>query len=244
VITPLFNLPLVRHRHSKVDRSEIESYVAEVLTERLDFIARDFHTPVHLGHEDLPLNHPDQSADLVTSSLTLHWVTDLPGFLAEIHRILIPDGLFMAALIGGDSLWELRESLAQAELDLRGGVSPRVSPMISVKDAGALLQRAGFALPVADVERKMILYPSPQRLLTDLKSMGETNALVARDPGFPPRALFAKCFEIYADRFATPEGYLPLTLEVIYLSGWRPHPSQQQPLLPGSGKVSLLSALK
>ena len=172
------------------------------------------------------------------SLLSLQEANDLPGALIQIRRALRPDGLFLGAIAGGGTLAELRESLLAAETELYGGASPRVAPFTDVRDAGALLQRAGFALPVADVETVTVRYASMFGLLRDLRAMGASNALVARTRR-PSRRLFARAAEIYAERFADPDGRIRATFAIVWMSGWAPHASQQKPLKPGSATVSL-----
>lgn len=185
----------------------------------------------------------DGSLDLVVSALSLHAVNDLPGALLQIRRALKPDGLLLAALAGGDTLNELRWSFAAAESERDGGVSPRVAPFADVRDIGALLQRAGFALPVADVERITVRYGSPLTLLHDLRAMGAANALVQRRRQPLRRATLMRAMEVYASRFADADGRLRATFDIVFVSGWAPHPSQQQPLRPGSAKARLADAL-
>ena len=191
--------------------------------------------------EALPLR--DASLDLVVSALALQFVNDLPGALVQIRRALKPDGLFLAALLGGDTLGELRQSFAAAESEVEGGVSPRVAPFADVREMGALLQRAGFALPVTDVERLTVRYSSPFILMSELRRMGATNALAERRSTPLRRATLQRMAEIYAQRFADPDGKIRATFEVIWLSGWAPHESQQKPLRPGSAQVRLADAL-
>jgi SAM-dependent methyltransferase len=191
--------------------------------------------------EALPLR--DGSLDLVVSALALQFVNDLPGALVQIRRSLKPDGLFLAALLGGDTLGELRQSFAAAESEVEGGVSPRVAPFADVREMGALLQRAGFALPVTDVERLTVRYSSPFILMGELRRMGATNALTERRRAPLRRATLQRMAEIYAQRFADPDGKIRATFEVIWLSGWAPHESQQKPLRPGSAQVRLADAL-
>lgn len=185
----------------------------------------------------------DGSLDLVVSALSLQAVNDLPGALAQVRRALKPDGLFLAALLGGETLSELRTGFAVAESELQGGASPRVAPFAGVREMGALLQRAGFALPVTDVERITVRYSSPLRLFHDLRSMGAGNALVARRRIPLRRATLMRAMEVYAGRFADPDGKVRATFDVVFLSGWSPHESQQQPLRPGSAKARLADAL-
>lgn len=193
------------------------------------------------GFDHIPLD--PASIDLAVSLLALHEANDLPGALIQIRRALRPDGLFLGAIAGGGTLAELRESLLAAETELYGGASPRVAPFTDVRDAGALLQRAGFALPVADVETLTVRYESMFGLLADLRAMGASNALAARTRRPGTRRFFARAAEIYAERFADADGRVRATFSIVWLSGWAPDPSQQQPLRPGSAKVSLAKAL-
>ena len=189
-----------------------------------------------------PLPFGDQSQDLIVSLMSLHWANDLPGALAQIRRALRPDGLFLGTLLGAGTLKELRTSLTQAELEVRGGAQARVSPFADGFDAAALLQRAGFALPVSDVDRVTVRYSDLYSLVRDLRAMGETNALAG--PIRPmTRGMLARAAEVYAERYAEPDGRIPATFEIIHLAGWAPHESQQKPLPRGSAKVRLADAL-
>jgi SAM-dependent methyltransferase len=191
--------------------------------------------------EALPFR--DGSLDLVISALALHLVNDLPGTLIQIRRALRPDGLLLAAMLGGDTLTELRQAFAAAEAEIEGGVSPRVAPFADVREIGALLQRAGLALPVTDVERLTVRYSSPFILMGELRRMGATNALAERRRTPLRRATLSRMAEIYAQRFADPDGRVRATFDVIWLSGWAPHESQQKPLRPGSAQTRLADAL-
>jgi SAM-dependent methyltransferase len=202
----------------------------------------DERTPVVVADEErLPFR--EASLDLVVSGLALQFVNDLPGALVQIRRALKPDGLFLAALIGGDTLTELRQAFATAEAEVEGGVSPRVAPFADVRTMGALLQRAGFALPVTDVDRVIVRYDSPLRLMHDLRRMGATNLMVERRRGVLRRQTLARLFEVYAERFADPDGRLRASFDIVWVSGWAPHESQQQPLRPGSARMRLADAL-
>ena len=181
--------------------------------------------------------------DLVLSNLALHWINDLPGALLQIRQSLRPDGLFLAAILGGDTLWELREALMTAELEEEGGASARISPFASLADAGALLQRAGFALPVADADRIQVTYPDALALMRDLRAMGETNAARLRRDGFTRRGTILRAAQIYGERFADDDGRIPATFQVFYLTGWAPHESQPRPRPRGSAKARLADAL-
>jgi SAM-dependent methyltransferase len=183
------------------------------------------------------------SLDLAVSAFALQTVDDLPGALIQIRRALKPDGLFLAALLGGDTLTELRESFAVAESEITGGVSPRVAPFADLRDMGALLQRAGFALPVTDVDRVVARYSSPLALMADLRRMGATNPLIERRRVPLRRAILARVLEVYAERFSDPDGKVRASFDIVWLSGWAPHESQQQPLEPGSARARLADAL-
>jgi SAM-dependent methyltransferase len=191
--------------------------------------------------EFLPLRA--ESLDLVASALALQWIEDLPGALAQIRRALKPDGLFIANLIGGETLRELRESFAFAEAELTGGASPRVAPFAELRDLGALLQRAGFALPVIDQDRLTVRYASALELMRDLRAMGAGNALVERSRRPLRRDVLMRTAEVYTERFADADGRIRATFDIVSLSGWAPHESQQRPLRPGSAKTRLADAL-
>jgi SAM-dependent methyltransferase len=189
------------------------------------------------------LDLPVEAFDLVTSGLVLQHANDLPGALIQIRRALRPDGLFIGCLAGGATLTELRQSLAEAESEITGGVSPRVFPFADVRDMGGLLQRAGFALPVADSETITVRYATIFSLIADLRAMGATNVLAERSRRFTSRNLFLKAAEVYQRRFGDPDGKIRATFEIIWLTGWAPHESQQKPLKPGSAKQRLADAL-
>jgi SAM-dependent methyltransferase len=182
--------------------------------------------------------------DLAVSLLALHGVNDLPGALVQIRRALRPDGLLIACLIGGQSLHELRSVLTEAEIEVTGGASPRVAPFSDLRDLGSLLQRAGLALPVTDSEPLTVRYSSMFHLFEDLRAMGATNALVERSRTPLTRGLLLRAAEIYDAKFSDPDGRLRATFELVWLSGWAPHESQQKPLKPGSAKMRLADALK
>ena len=196
---------------------------------------------VVLDEERLPF--AEASLDLVVSTLGLHWTNDVVGALIQARRALKPDGLFLGAFLGGATLTELRQSLMAAEAELLGGAGARVSPFADTADAASLLQRAGFALPVADVDRVRVSYEHPLRLLADLRQMGETNALAERHPRAMTRSLIGRACEIYQQRFAGPDGRVSASFEILTLTGWAPHASQQQPLKPGAAKMRLAEAL-
>ena len=185
----------------------------------------------------------DNAIGLFVSPLALHWVNDLVGALIQIRRALRPDGLFLGAFFGGSTLTELRQSLMAAEIEVRGGAGPRVSPFVDAADGAALLQRAGFALPVADTDVVSVRYDSPLKLLKDLRAMGETSALIDRPTAPLTREILARTLEIYRERHAASDGRIPATFEILTLTGWAPHPDQQKPLRPGSAKARLADAL-
>ena len=205
-----------------------------------DVIARD--KPFVVADEEaLPFR--DASLDLVVSGLALHSANDLPGVLAQIGRALKPDGLFLAALLGGETLIELRQAFAEAESEIDGGASPRVAPFTDLRQLGALLQRAGFALPVTDVERVTVRYSSAFDLMHELRRMGAANTLVARRRVPLRRTTLMQMGDIYARSFADADGRIRATFDIMWLSGWVPHPNQQLPLKPGSAKARLADAL-
>jgi SAM-dependent methyltransferase len=184
-----------------------------------------------------------ESLDLVVSMLSLQFVDDLPGTLVQIRRALRPDGLFLAALLGGQTLHELRDVMATAEIEATGGLAPRVAPFLGVSDLGGLIGRAGFALPVTDVDRVTVRYDSILDLIADLRAMGATNPLLDRSRRPLSRGVFLRAAELYAERHADPDGRLRATFEIVSASGWAPHESQQKPLKPGSAEVSLAAVL-
>jgi len=184
-----------------------------------------------------------ESFDLVLSLLSLHWVNDLPGALVQLRQALKPDGLFLAAMLGGETLKELRSSLAEAEMAVDGGLSPRVSPFADVRDAGDLMQRAGFTLPVIDTETITVSYADPFRLMADLRGMGETNAVLERRKRGLRRATLMDAVNHYRTQFGDAEGRVPATFQIVYLTGWAPHHAQPKPLRPGSATARLADAL-
>ena len=232
--------------------------VADRMQDRLLDINRQFDSILDISgrsfiknakHVDLPLD--DQaldaapaSCDLVVSNLSMHWVGDLPGLMVQANHALKPDGLFMASLFGGDTLHELRYSLIAAESEVTGGANARVIPFADVRDLGSLLQRAGFALPVTDMDTITVTYEHPLKLMQELRGMGEANAMATRSRTFLRRDVLLRACEIYVAKYAGPDGRIPATFQVMYMTGWHPHESQQKPLKPGSGKVNLADALK
>ena len=267
----LFDRSLLRVRQNRALRGGAATFlldrVAEDLGGRLNAVLREFSEVVdvwtpgeilanalrkrfksvtHIGlqQSDERLALEPDSLDLVVSALAFQFVNDLPGVLAQIRRALRPDGLLLAAMIGGDTLTELRQAFAAAEAELEGGVSPRVAPFADLRDIGALMQRAGLALPVTDVDRVVIRYDSAFALMADLRRMGATNVLVERRRMPTRRATLLRMAQIYAERFADADGRIRATFEVIWLSGWAPHESQQKPLRPGSARIGLEEAVK
>ena len=198
---------------------------------------------LRLQADEERLPFADESLDLVVSTLALHWTNDLPGSLIQIRRALRPDGLFLASIFGGATLTELRQCLMEAEAELTGGAGLRVAPLADAYDAAGLLQRAGFALPVADVDTVKVRYAHPLKLIADLRAMGETSALAG--PVRPlSRAVVARACDLYHQKFSDPDGRITATFDILTLTGWAPHESQQKPLKPGEGKVPLGDALK
>jgi SAM-dependent methyltransferase len=268
----LFDRTLLRARQDRALRGAPATFlldrVAEDAAERLQVVLREFKNAADIGTpgdqvgnalvgrfgqlaridlpvlESEPLPFQPESLDLAVSALALQFVNDLPGVLAQIRRALRPDGLLLAAMIGGDTLTELRQSFAAAEAECEGGVSPRVAPFADLREVGALLQRAGFALPVTDVDRIVVRYDSAFALMADLRRMGATNILVERRRAPTRRATLLRMVQIYGERFADADGRIRATFEVIWLSGWAPHESQQKPLKPGSAKASLAEAVR
>ncbi len=259
------------HRRRAAGEAFLAISVAEQLGERLAAVNRHFSAGLDLGSrqesfallqgaatswvraapvaqadivaDDDLLPFADGSFDLVTSVLGLHAVNDLPGALIQIRRVLKSDGLFLGAMFAGETLTELRQAFTAAESDLSDGVSPRIAPFGDVRDLGGLLQRAGFTLPVADIERTTIRYRNLDTLFADLRALGETNMLAERSKHFLTRGVFAGMRAAYEQRFRDPEGRFRATFDVAYLTGWSAHESQQKPLRPGSAKVSLAAAL-
>lgn len=252
---------LTRHRlrARRAPALFLQEDVADEVEERLNEVNRTFTKPaIVTGFPELWAERPIDATivpddetlalepgahDLVIHALCLHWANDPVGQLIQCRRALAPDGLFIGALFGGQTLHELRGALAEAEVALTGGLSPRVAPMGEIRDLGALLQRAGFALPVADSTRREVSYRDTVHLMRDLRAMGEGNALAARQKKIPPRRLFAEAAHLYEATHADPNGRIPATFEIVYLTGWAPDASQQKPLRPGSAQSRLAEAL-
>lgn len=222
--------------------SRLDNVGTVIRAERVGAFLRGQPGPrIVCDEELLPFAHG--RLDLVVSGLALQWVNDLPGTLAQIARALKPDGLFLAALPGGDTLKELRAVLVQAESEVTGGAAPRIAPFVEVRDMGGLLQRAGLALPVADCDRLTIAYDTMFDLMRDLRAMGATSVLRERPRKPLRRAVIARAGALYAQRFARPDGRVTATFEIVTATGWRPHESQQKPLRPGAARMRLADAL-
>ena len=267
-----FDRALLRRRQHRAQALGAETFlfdrVAADMDERLGAVVRTFDRAIDVGSpgeavmqalraragkaeviglpdsdsEPLPLAR--EAFDLAVSLFALQAVNDLPGTLAQIRRALKPDGYFLAAMAGGDTLTELRQAFAAAEAEIEGGLSPRVAPMVDLRDAGALLQRAGFALPVTDVDRVVVRYGHVFALMQDLRRMGATNILSERRRAPLRRATLARMAEIYAERFADADGRIRATFDIVWMAGWAPHDSQPKPLKPGSATMSLEEAVK
>lgn len=220
----------------------ISTLVGVELSEGLARQARGSGVSVAVGDEEL-LPIAEESCDLVVSNLALHWVNDLPGALIQVNRTLKPDGLFLGAMLGGETLAELRQAVFEAEADMLGGVSPRVGPQADLRDLAGLLQRAGFALPVVDTDTVTVTYADVFRLIADLRGMAETATHRERRREVPPRLFWAEVARRYHERFAEPDGRIPASFQIIWLTGWAPHESQQKPLRPGSARNRLADAL-
>ena len=267
----LFDRALLRARQARAHKQGEATFlldrVAEDMADRISAVKRDFAdvadiwtpgdvlrppladrfksvTRVELDSDSEVLPLQAESLDLAVSALAFQFVNDLPGVLAQIRRALRPDGLLLAALPGGDTLTELRQSFAAAEAECEGGASPRVAPSADLRDIGHLLQRAGLALPVTDVDPVVVRYDNAFALMHDLRRMGATNILIERLRKPTRRATMLRMSEIYAQRFSDPDGRIRATFDIVWLSAWAPHESQQKPLRPGSAKASLEAAVK
>ncbi len=226
-------------------RGGIETLIQADLSPAMARRARGGGTPgmpvLAADEEFLPF--ADATFDAVLSNLSLHWVNDLPGALLQIRRALKPDGLFLASMLGGGTLAELRDCLAEAEIEICGGLSPRVSPFADVRDLGGLLQRAGFSLPVVDADQVTVSYETPMKLLYDLRAMGESNAVAEAKGGLARRDLLARAMAMYEERHRDGDGRFPATFRILTLTAWAPAPTQQQALRPGSAQTRLADAL-
>lgn len=250
---------LLRNRARAGDAMFLHDLAREELQDRLAMVNRSFTAPAivtgfpalwgdlvpnaRVVLDDPVLDLQEAAHDLVVHVLALHWADDLIGQLVQARRALRPDGLFLGVLFGGQTLAELRAVLAEAESELRGGLSARVLPMAEIRELGAALQRAGFALPVTDSLRQSVAYRELDTLFADLRAMGERNALAARPRHMTPRALLSTARDLYAKSFATPDGACLASFELIFLSGWSPSADQPRPLRPGSATTRLADAL-
>jgi len=248
--------PIMRDFHLAVDLSARRGAFRDALAQspaaaRVGWLAEADLSAAMLAGRDGPrlvldeerLPFAPASLDLIVSTLGLHWSNDVVGALIQLRQALKPDGLFIAAFLGGATLTELRQSLVAAEDEILGGAGSRVSPFADSRDGADLLQRAGFALPVADIDRVDVTYAHPLKLLADLRQMGETNVLADRHPRGLTRTLLARACELYVEEFGDADGRVPATFEIITLTGWAPHASQQTPLKPGTAKMRLADAL-
>ncbi len=259
---PLTDPEALAHNRKRARRAPalfLHEQAADEIKDRLAMVKKSFTAPVvitglaQIWQSSFPdarviadsdtLSLEQEAQDLVIHAMSLHWANDPVGQMIQARRALKPDGLFLGVLFGGTTLHELRTALAQAEADLTGGLSPRIAPMGEIRDLGGLLQRAGFALPVADSLPLRVTYESPLHLMQDLRAMGEANALSARTRRPMSKALVSRASDIYRSAFGTPDGRVPATFELIFLSGWCPDTSQPQPLRPGSASSRLADAL-
>jgi NADH dehydrogenase [ubiquinone] 1 alpha subcomplex assembly factor 5 len=264
--TPLLRMRQNRKNISFKDHDFIYRWTCHQILDRLSVITRGFDNVTHFGARDdclikkfkasyscdlnaqhsphvigdeeaLPLRFSSQ--DLIVSTLNLHRMNDVPGALIQIKRALKPDGLFMGAMFGGQTLLSFRESIMEAEMEYHGGVSPRIFPFADKQDCGALMQRAGFALPVIDSETLTVSYSNLTKMLHDLRGMSESNILLERNKKYVGRDFFNKVEEIYRDKTDSDSGYFDAKFEIIFLLGWAPHDTQQKPLKPGSASGRL-----
>ncbi|MBC7147637.1 MAG: methyltransferase domain-containing protein [Thioclava marina] len=252
---------LIRHRQRAARAPELflhEDAAAE-LDERLQEVNRTFTAPALIAafpepwleilpnakvvSDDEVLDLEEGAHDLVVHGMGLHWANDPVGQMVQAARALKPDGLFLGVMFGGQTLTELRAALAQAEAAITGGLSPRVLPMGEIRDLGALIQRAGFALPVADAVTRKVTYETPLRLLSDLRAMGETNALASRNRRFLRRDVLVEALRLYFETYQETDGRVRATFETVWLTGWKPHPDQPKPLRPGSAAQRLADVL-
>ena len=248
-----------RHRAGKAPALFLHELAVEEVKDRLELVNKPFTDPgivcglpqvwaqafqgARVVTDSDTLTLTEGAHDLVIHAMSLHWANDLVGQMIQARRALRPDGLFLGVLFGGATLNELRTAFAQAEADLNGSLTPRIAPMGEIRDLGALLQRAGFALPVADSLPLKVSYASPTHLMHDLRAMGETNALTGRSRRTMPKALLARTCEIYTQAFGDADGRIPATFEMIFLTGWSPDESQPKPLRPGSASARLADVL-
>ncbi|WP_332060603.1 methyltransferase domain-containing protein [Bartonella sp. CB74] len=243
-INRLFTLGLDLHGHTGLATQTLmrSGKVCSVERVETNMLYKSHDKKFHLRHREI-LDFPQNYCDLIVSPLSLQLTNDTPGVLSQIKNILKPDGLFLAVMAGAGTLVELRECLLQAEIEIYGGTSPRIYPFADIRDAGALLQRVGFALPVADIENVTTRYNTMFDLMYDLKAMGMQNALINRSRRPVSKRFFLRAAEIYAERFSDPDGRIRANFSFIWLSGWAPHHNQQKPLQPGSAQISLADIL-
>jgi len=242
------------------DYDFLRAEIADRMQDRIQDVNRPFENILDVGDDLIRFTPRKKQADitalsdtalelaqghygLIVSNLVMHWVNDLPGLLIQLNKALKPDGLLLASMFGGETLRELRHALLSAESEITGGANARIIPFADVKALGGLLQRAGFALPVADTDTITVTYDHPLKLMQDLRGMGETNALLARSKNPLRRSILQRACEIYHEIYGMPDGRIPATFQVMYLTGWHPHESQQQPLKPGSANMRLADAL-
>jgi SAM-dependent methyltransferase len=257
-----------RARASASGPTLIDQRMSEDLSDRLSIVTRHFEKVLLLSDSPIPMSQalqhsgkvtgvecrppppdedlkvPEQAYNAIFSLLDLHAVNDVPGYLAQLSRALLPDGLLMLAFFAGDTLHELRESWLAAEAAILGGASPRVAPMISVRELGGLLQRAGLALPVADLDKTTVRYADPFALIYEIKTLGFANPLIGRSTRMTSRRLLQRAAEHYQQNFSDADGRIRATIEVAWANSWKPHASQPQPLKPGTAKSRLADALK
>jgi NADH dehydrogenase [ubiquinone] 1 alpha subcomplex assembly factor 5 len=243
------------------DYDFLRAEVADRLQDRVQDVNRPFERILDIGGDmmrftgrgsdadrvdstDKPLNLRESHYGLIVSNLMMHWVNDLPGLLIQLNKALKPDGLLLASMFGGETLKELRHALLAAEAEITGGANARVIPFADVKSLGSLLQRAGYALPVTDTDTITVTYDHPLKLMQELRGMGEANALLGRSKGFLRRDILMRACEVYQQEHALESGRIPATFQIMYLTGWHPHESQQKPLKPGSAAMRLTDALK
>lgn len=229
----------IKDRLSEVNRT----FTKPAIVTGMAAVWADAFPQAHVVADDDVVSLAPYGHDLVIHAMALHWSNDPVGQLIQCRNALSPDGLLLAALPGGQTLVELRAALSAAEVELRGGLSPRVIPTGDIRDLGALVQRAGLAMPVADGFTTNVEYADPMDLLHDLRAMGEANAMADRDRRTPPRAFFSRMAEIYRQSFSADEGRVRASFELIFLTGWAPDPSQPKPLKPGSAEARLADAL-
>lgn len=240
-VPQIFDKKLLVEREKKIDRDDfLRVEIKNLLDERVNEITREFGSVLSFQRDAEYLNAEENNFDLVKSSLAVHWVNDVVGLFLSAKRILREDGFFIANFFGGGTLNELKNIFGEAD---KNALSPRISPFIDVKDAGMLLQRAGFALPVVDSDKIEVTYEDIYGLMRHLKRMGENNALVKRRKNFTPRSFFERADQLYKQKYADNEGRIIATYEVITVSGWKPAGTQQKPQARGSAKISLKDVL-